>query len=397
MTSRLDFLARPEVRKYIRENIFADTSTLVLNPPSALKEHIKDIAIQIQSRQKAKGKLDDWAENYELVMPLPLSLEQASSSITSKYKQGLISGRHLIDLTGGMGIDCLSLSNSFEHTTYVEESKELCNVFQYNSMILEKPIEVTHAEAGYFLKDHETDPKNTVAYIDPARRDQSRNRVFQIEDCSPNLIDLIPLLKKRVSKLLIKYSPLLDISLIFKKIDNIKEVHVVSVKNDCKELLLLIDFEFVGPPLIRCVNLETHQQDFSFSVDEERSANSSYDSYRRFIYEPNASILKAGAFNKIAEAFSLKKLSENTHLYTSDQEIKTFPGRVYEVKEEAKKGSIKEYGEGGKINVVTRNYPLSAQELKKKWNLKDGGKYFLLAFRDLKGRPQMVISTRTDL
>lgn len=397
MTSRIDFLTQPEVRKYIRENINSDTTKLILNPPPDFKEHIKDIVNQIRSRQKAKGKLDNWAENYELVMPLPLSLEQASSSLTSKYKQGLISRKHLIDLTGGMGIDCLSLSDSFERTTYVEESTELCDVFQHNSAMLEKPIEIINAEAGDFLQDHKTDKKNTVAYIDPARRDQSRNRVFQIEDCSPNLIDLMPLLKKRVSELLIKYSPLLDINLVFKRIDGIKEVHVVSIKNDCKELLFLIDFEFVGTPLIRCVNLETNQPNFSFSVDEEHSANPSYDSYGRFIYEPNASILKAGAFKKIGEAFNLKKISENTHLYTSDQVIKIFPGRIYEVKEVAKKGSIKEYGTGGKINVVTRNYPLSAQELKKKWKLKDGGEYFLLAFRDLNGKPQMVIATRTDL
>lgn len=396
MISPIDFLTQPEVRECISENINADPNKLILNPPSAFRDHIKEIASQIQSRQKAKGKLDSWATNFEVVMPPPLSIEQASSEATSQYKLKLLSGEHLLDLTGGMGIDCISLSTSFKTTTYVEKASNLCDLFSHNAKVFNRKVEVVNANAEDYLKSHSFDQKKTIAYLDPARRDQSKNRVFRIEDCSPNLIQLISGLRKNVSKVLVKYSPLLDISSLIKAIDHIKELHVVSVKNDCKELLLLMDFSFKDKPQLKCVNLETAQPPFSFSLEDEQSASAAYGDYVKFIYESNSSIMKAGAFNIVAEVFDVRKLANNTHLYTSDQIIKSFPGRIYQVIDIVNKHSIKKYAADGKINVISRNYPLNPQELKKKWKLKDGGQYFLLAFRDQHNKAQMIIANRLD-
>ncbi|WP_424962971.1 THUMP-like domain-containing protein [Ekhidna sp.] len=396
MTSRIDFLTQPEVKEFIRENVNVDPNKLILNPPAAFRANIKEIAGQILSRQKAKGKLDSWASNFDIIMPPPLSIEQASSEATSHYKGKLLTGDHLIDLTGGMGIDCLSLSESFKRTTYLERDSDLCEVFSHNLKALNRKIEVINSNANDYLEAHSFDKNKTMVYMDPARRDPNKNRVFRIEDCSPNLIELMSALSKNASQVLVKYSPLLDISSLTNAIEHIKELHVVSVKNDCKELLLLINFSSTNDPQIKCVNLESNQSVFSFSMQEEHSASPVYGDYRPFVYESNSSIMKAGAFNQVAEVYDVIKLANNTHLYTSDKMIESFPGRIYRIIDTVNKQSIKTYATNGKINVITRNYPLSPQELKKKWKLRDGGKYYLLAFRDRSNKPQMVIATRFD-
>ena len=340
MTSRIDFLTQPEVKEFIRENVNADPNKLILNPPASFRANIKEIASQILSRQKAKGKLESWASNFDIIMPPPLSIEQASSDTTSQYKRNLIGGKHLVDLTGGMGIDCFSLSESFERTSYVERDPDLCEVFRHNSKVHKRKIDLINSTAEDYLKHHSLDTQNVIAYIDPARRDQSKKRVFRIADCSPNLTELMPALSKKTSQVLVKYSPLLDVSSLIKSIDHIKELYVVSVKNDCKELLLLIDFSFKGESQIKCINLETDQQAFSFSMKEEHSASPVYGNYKQFIYEPNSSIMKAGAFNKVAEIFNVSKLANNTHLYTSNEIIESFPGRIYQVIDTVNKKSL---------------------------------------------------------
>jgi 16S rRNA G966 N2-methylase RsmD len=393
MLALLDFLKQEDVKQFIRENVDTDPGSLVLNPPKEFKHRIKEIADQLTARKKARGKLPDWAENFELIMPRPLSIEQASSLATYSYKQKLISGKHLIDLTGGMGIDCLALSQSFENTTYVERDTGLCDVFRHNSEVLGKQIEIVNEEAGEYMALADLNLNDTIFYVDPARRDQEKKRVFQIQDCSPNLIEMLPLLEEKGKKVLVKYSPFLDIKSILNSVPQVEEVHVVSVKNDCKELLILINFGFEGAPKIICSNLETSQTDYSFLISEERDSLADVGELETYILEPNASIMKAGAFNKIAIDFNLKKLAANTHLYTCQKLIKDFPGRVYEVLTEANKKSVDRYASEGKINVITRNYPQTATELKKKLKLKDGGTYSLIAFRGTK-KAKMLIAQR---
>ncbi|MEQ9468805.1 MAG: hypothetical protein RLN88_15455 [Ekhidna sp.] len=394
MDDRLDFLSQDAVKAFIKENQNADPSQLILNPPSGFKEHIKEISSQILARQKAKGKLDSWSGNFDLIMPPPLSIEQASSEATCAYKQQLVSGKTLIDLTGGMGVDCLALSQSFNHTIYVEQQKNLCDLFAQNSNVLGREIDIVHNSAEAFLNDYHGELEETFIYLDPARRDDHKNKVFRIEDCSPDVAELLPKLAEKASKVLIKFSPILDITSIVEAISQTSEVHIVSVKNDCKEILVYIDFSVVKNPSIRCVNLESNQPDYRFDFESEKKQVSSYSNPKTYIYEPNSSVMKAGAFKKVGVEFGLEKLEENTHLYTSDDAISSFPGRTFRVVSADVKKEISKYAPGGKINVITRNYPLSAPELKKKWKLKDGGDYFLIAFRNLHSKPQMVIAER---
>ncbi|MEP1034476.1 hypothetical protein [Ekhidna sp.] len=395
MDELIDFLKREDVKQFIAENVETDVNRLILNPPTNFKERIKDIASQILSRQKAKGKLEDWANNFDLIMPPPLSIEQASSKVTCEYKKLLVSGNHLVDLTGGMGVDFLALSDSFAQSTYVEKDPKLCSIFTHNAEVLGRNAKILTEEASDFLAKLDSSEKH-IFFVDPARRDQNKSKVFKIEECSPNIVELLPLLQGKAIKVLVKYSPLLDIQSIVKALPAIREIHIVSVKNECKELLILIDFDFEGDAEIRCMNLGSGHNPYSFYLDDEKVLKIELKYLDKYLFEPNSSIMKAGSFKKIANDFEIDKLAEHTHLYTKHVPVKGFPGRTFRVVDEADKKNIKQYARDGVINVITRNYPISASELKKKWKLRDGGKFFLIAFRDKDEKPRMVIADRFD-
>lgn len=394
MSDFLNFLKKEEVKKFIFDHLNTNSQKLILNPPKEFRGQIKLIADQILSRQKAKGKLNSWAKNMDLILPPPLSIEQASSESTSNYKQELIEGDHLIDLTGGMGVDCLSLGEKFSEVTYVEQQSHLCDVFGHNCDVLGRKVEIINGEAKKVLQNISKSSSKRVFYIDPARRDDSKNRVFKLEDCAPNLKELIPMMQKIASQILVKLSPLIDIKSILSEFESVKEIHIVSVKNDCKELLILIDFLFESEPTIKAVNLETEQPNYSFTLCEEEDSSNQYKMIQDYILEPNSSILKAGAFKKIGLDFELVKLHQHTHLYTSSSIPKKFPGRIFQVISTADKKSIKQFGVGGQMNVVTRNYPVKPDALKKKWKLKDGGDYFLIGFKDRSEKANLIIAKR---
>lgn len=389
----LDFLQKEEVKAFIQANLHSDTSGILLNPPTQWKNQISSIVDQIISRNKAKGKLDDWLENPTIIFPPPISIEQASSKATSEYKRHLIKGKHLIDLTGGMGVDCLVMSKSFQQTTYVEQNEALCSLFDHNINQLNQSIQVINQPAEEFLKSFSG---KANFYLDPARRDLDKNRVTRLEDCTPNLLELIPLLQEKAEKVVVKLSPLLDLSHLIDSIPNVVEIHVVAIKNDCKELLLVIDFSSQEPTCIIAANLESSQPTFRFDFEEEKRLKSHIVPLGKYLYEPNVAILKAGGFLQVSTQYQLGKLAMNTHLYSSDECIPIFPGKVFEVVEEFDKKLLMHYGPKGMINVICRNHSLGAAELKKKMKLKDGGNYYLIAFRDQKNKNKMVFARRVD-
>ena len=389
----LDFLKRKEVIEFILDNVNTNVNTLLLNPPKEFKDGIKQIADQIQSRRKAKGKLDHWVDNPNILFPPPLSIEQASSFTTAEYKQSLVDGQNLIDLTGGTGIDCIHLAQKFDKTVYVEKDSWLCKVFKKNAKSLDLSIEVVQKEASEYLTNFN---EKATFFLDPARRNDLKNKVFKLEDCSPNLLEILPFLNKKGERILVKLSPLLDIKAVLNAVDAVKEIHIVSVRNDCKELILVIEPHFIGPPELIAVNLETNQKDFRFRIANELSVSIEYGNLKKYLYEPNASILKAGSFNLPANKFNLSKLSSNTHLYTADEIVHDFPGKIFEVIDEANKSTIKQYSSKGHLNVMTRNYPIKATELKKKYRINDGGAHFLIGFRDASNKSKLVIAKRLD-
>lgn len=393
-----EFLASPEVRNFIKNHLQSDVQKLLLNPPSEIKDQIKAIANQILARQKARGKLDSWVANPNLIFPPPISIEQASSEKTAIYKKVIVSGKYLVDLSGGMGVDCLTLSENFEQTTYVEIQSEVADVFSYNCEQLGKKINVLSRDSERYIEElNENKADEFVFYVDPARRNSEKRKVFKLEDCTPNILEILPILEKKAGRVLIKLSPLLDIRSVLTEVPHIKEFHVVSVKNECKELLVLIDFSWSSAPVIKAVNLDTEMEQYAFRLQDEKRATAEVAAVSSFLFEPNSSILKAGAFKKIGEDFGLDKVHSNTHLYTSNIAPDDWPGRTFQIVEDSvNKKVIAQYAQNGCINVLTRNYPKGASELKKKYKLKDGGEFFLIGFRDHKEKARLIVAKRLD-
>lgn len=386
----IDFLTSTEVVDFIYAHEYTDPQKLLLNPPGQFKAHIKDIVDQIISRGKARTKLPEWYHSEGVIFPPPLSIEQSSSYSTGNYKAQLITGNHLIDLTGGMGIDTLTLSKKFSEAIYVEQSKWLCKVFEHNSKLLSKKhIEVHNTSAEEFLAEYR---EKATFFIDPARRDEHQKRVFRFEDCSPNVVELLPVFKEKADQVLIKAAPLIDLTLAIDSLQYVSQVHIVAVKNEVKEVLFLLEFDEAREPLVTCVNLETKHPALNFLLSKEKQIHLTFGQLKKYLYDPNTSILKAGAFKTICEYYPLNKIAANTHLYTSEQLINSFPGRTFEVIDaEVNKKTIKKLLPDAKANVLTKNYPLKPEELKKQLKIKDGGEYFIVGFRDLSNKTQLCL------
>lgn len=339
---------------------------------------------QIKGRQIIKEKSLFWYQYKELLLPQHLSLEQASSELTARYKASLCLGDSFVDLTGGLGIDFYFMSEAFKTAVYVEQKEELCKIASHNFSILphSAEIQVKNDDSVSFL---ESMPVIDVLYIDPARRDAVGKKTILISDCTPNLEEIDELLNKNSRQTIIKLSPMLDINLALKTLTNIVAVHVLSVKNECKELVFLKDnrrFPSERPITFHCVELAKGKESI-FSFSPKSNFEIKYSSQiLRYLYEPNSSIMKAGGYNYLQEKFELKKLHPNSHLYTSDLLITEFPGRIFEVEKTIspnKKEIKKSISSLKQANLTVRNYPFSVNELRKNLKLKEGGDIYIFA------------------
>ena len=351
---------------------------------------------QIEARQLLSKKVPSWASNPDLLFPKHLSIEQCSSELTAKYKASIIEGGDVfVDLTGGLGIDSYFLSEQFKTSYYVENQKELCDLAEHNFTVLGRKITVVNEDSESFLSKNQN---FDLVFIDPARRDIYNRKMVSLHDCSPDVIDLQNILLKNAKNVLIKASPMLDISLITNELKNISEIHIVSVKNECKEILIKIEPGFDDEIKYFCLNFVGNDlksaQLFEFSEHSESSANSDYaPKIKRYLYEPNASLMKSGAFKLISQRFVIDKLHVNSHLYTSDNLIPDFPGRVFEVvgfapfNKKVRKELLNDITEA---SVTTRNFPLSANELRKSLNLKESDKNYVFG-TTLIGEKKVVI------
>lgn len=389
-------LLKAEVQAFIREHEKDDPSQLVLAGHKFPEIPIKEVAAQIQARQKAKHKFPEWYRVSGIVFPPSLSIEQASSETTARYKASLVSGNHLLDLTGGMGIDTYYLSHSFQKTDYVEQQAALFELAGHNFKILASAqIRTHHTKAENFLAqlDHQVD----CIYIDPARRDDQKRKVFRLEDCTPDVVSLQASLFEKSNQVLLKTAPLLDIKAALQVLEYVKKVIVIAVNQDCKEVLYLLDKKYNEEPGLETVHfLGGTSQKFSFSKSQEEEAKVHYAEPLNFIYEPNAAILKAGAFKAIAEVFQLQKLHPNSHLYTSNVLKAEFPGRIFQLKAVSKynKKALKTVLPSLKANLTTRNFPESVVQIRKKTGLKEGGNTYIFATTDIHNNHILLISEK---
>jgi len=372
-----------ETRRFILENTNADIHQLALQSARFPQVDMPFAIRQINGKQKIKGKIPLFYNNEAILYPAQLSLEQSSSESTAKYKASLCEGNTLTDLTGGFGIDCCFMAEKFGQVTYIERQAELCSLAEHNFGVLGlKNIEVVHADSGKKLSEMD---KVDWIYLDPARRSSGGKKVILLSDCEPDVSALSVQLLEKANQVMIKLSPMIDIRAVQNELPNTAEVHILSVDNECKEVLVILGQTPPENIRIKTINLTrtNENQAFEYLMHEESDAEVSYTSeIKSFLYEPNASIMKSGGFKTIGTAFGLSKLHTNTHLYTSTELKLQFPGRAFEVSR-LWGSSKKEWKELAisvpKANITTRNFPLSVDELRKKLKIKEGGEVYLFA------------------
>ena len=337
---------------------------------------------QVDGRERTADKLPTFAAIEDWWYPVRLSCEQCSSEETARYKASLVQGERMVDLTGGYGVDTYFLSEHFAHADYVEQNSELCRIATHN--FASKSMAIHNATAEDFLLSA---GQYDLIFLDPARRDSHGGKVFRLEDCTPNVAELLPTLLGHLApggRILLKLSPMLDLTQAVTALAAVSwDVNVVAVKNEVKEVLLLSG----RTGQITAIELSKKSQAFTFTREEEQECPSSFHlSPFTFLYEPSASILKAGAYKLVAQRFGVRKLDANTHLYASDTLVPHFPGRVWRITE---KQSDKQ------ANVLTRNYPLTPEQLKKKLHLRDGGTAFVIGCR-VAGKPTLFFAERVE-
>lgn len=381
----LSSLLEQNIQDFIVAHEHDDTRKLILKHKEIHGVSTKLVAEQIEGRKKAKVKLPGFYSSKGIVYPPSVNLEQCSSQATAIFKSKIPSGKSIADLTGGFGVDSYYFSKMFEKVFYVEPDQNLYEIVKNNHDAL-SASNITHycCSAEEFLAD--ASKQFDICYLDPSRRTGVHRRAVRFEDCEPNVNSILTKIFDRCGQVLIKASPLLDIQDALVTLPLTKRVFVVAVDNACKELLFEVSNHNNKPEtILEAINLSHNGNvlsSFNFVLSEELNSAVSFSDPLRYIYEPSASILKAGAFRLVSSRFSIDKLSANTHYYTSQNLLPDFPGRAFEIIElirpDAKE--VAKLLPDGKANVTTRNYPLTPDQLKKKLKLTDGGEKYLLGF-----------------
>lgn len=364
---------------------------------------------QIQGWQIARRKLPKWAACDGVIFPQHLSMEQCSSEPTAQYKLNLATewaervghASSMTDLTGGFGVDFSFTSCAFAAATYVERNEQLCHIVEHNLPLLGLDnATVVCADAVEYLSTVEP---QTMLFLDPARRDEHGVKTVMLADCTPDVVQLLPKLLEKSRFTMLKLSPMLD---WHKAVDDlqgtVREVHIVSVGGECKELLLVLSTVVESELKVYCADLSTASAPLSLFVYTPGSSapvvNSKFKTQNsKFVHEPNASIMKAGCFDELAAAYGVSPVSRNSHLFLSDEPIEDFPGRsfVVECVTTMNKGELRKALVGiEKANIATRNFPLTVAELRKRLKIKDGGDVYIFATTTAEGEHLLLISRK---
>ncbi|SFO17885.1 hypothetical protein SAMN04488519_104183 [Algoriphagus ornithinivorans] len=387
-----------EFQKFVQDHLSEDPALLLLKYQGKTNFDLKAAVQQIAARQKASKKLPEWTANPQIIFPISISLEQSSSEETAKKKAEGLNGKRMIDLTGGFGVDFYYLSQGFEKGIYCENQPELFQISKYNLELLKpskgsNPLASLDNKFAFFEGDgleflEKTELHFDLIYADPARRGKGNQKLYKLKDCQPDLVTVWEDLKKKADEILLKYSPMLDISQAWSELPEIQKITILSVKNEVKELLLHWKKNNDSErKKVVAIDLGGNLPEFEFEREEEELAQSSFGEAEKYLIEPSSGVLKSGAFKLFGARFGLKKLDSNSHLYTSENSPQNIPGKVFEILEElpAKKNELKSRFPSGKVNVITRNYLMGTDALKKKMGLKDGGEDFLIGTKTLSG------------
>ena len=361
---------------YIRQHADEDVRQLALRGHKCLDVDLQYALEQIAGRQKARTKLPSWAAIDGIVYPPHLSMEQCSSEVTARYKASIAGkGALFVDLTAGFGVDMALISQGFQKAVHVEQQPQLCAISSENFRLLGlNHIEVVCGDGVAYLH---TMRHADLLFIDPARRDVHGGRTYDISDCTPNVLEILDEMLEKADRVMIKLSPMLDWRKAVADLGKVNEVHIISVDNECKELLLILS-KTKKPLRVFCVN-----NDECFEVVEGISSQPRpLPQDMRYLYEPNASVMKAGCFDLIEQRFGVVQLERNSHLFVSDKEILGFPGRQFliEKRTSMNKRELKAtLADVDQANITVRNFPMSVAELRKRLKLKEGGDVYIFA------------------
>lgn len=381
--------------RFVREHREDDVKTLALRARRDGDVDLPWALDQIQGWQTARRKLPSWAAIDGIVYPPHLSMEQCSSEQTALYKCGIVERLTqscrgtLVDLTGGFGVDFAFMARCFDQAVYVERQEHLCQTASHNFDLLGlRHARIIHAEAENVLMALDTDPAATVLYLDSARRDSNKARTYAIADCTPNVLGLLDLLFKAADHILLKLSPMLDWHKAVSDLgDRVAEVHIVSTANECKELLILMNASHQVEPVIHCVNDDRELIYTPTEADGTTAISGSNDA--AYLYEPNASIMKAGCFGLLTQRYPVAALAADSHLFVSNDEIKDFPGRCFAITAVTsmnKKELARTLAGITSSNIAVRNFPMTAQQLRQRLHLQDGGDSYIFGTTSADGR-----------
>jgi len=386
-------ILKPEIQKFIIENTGLDTNKLALKKNPFSQIEFKILLNQIESRTKSKDKLPTWFNGDTIIYPSKISIEQTSSESTAKYKSEIVSGESLIDLTGGFGVDDYYFSKKIDTIVHCEINPELSEIVSHNFKQL-NVLNIDCIEGDSLKTLEQLNQKFSWIYIDPSRRNEAKGKVFMLKDCLPNVPDLQDTYLEYSDNILIKTAPILDISAGLQELKNVKQIHIVALDNEVKELLWIIEKDYNGEISIKTVNFTKQNKEvFEFNINSESEVN--YGVPKKYLYEPNSAVMKSGGFNQIASFFSVDKLHINSHLYTSDELI-NFPGRTFQIEKIlncSKKDMIENFS-NQKMNVTVRNFPDTVENIRKKWKIKDGGNQYCFFTTDKNENKITLICTK---
>lgn len=383
-------LLHTDIQEFINTNLNNNISKLLFKGSPFSGISIQELVEQIESKNKAEKKLPTWFNTQNIYYPNKRNIEQTSSEITARYKAALVSGNTLIDLTGGFGVDAYYFSRAFQEVIHCEKNEQLSEIVHYNLKLLNANNIITVASDGLSYLEKQQKHIDCI-YIDPSRRDDIRGKVFLLKDSEPNVPKHLEMLFGYSDIVMIKASPLLDITNGINELQFVFEVHVVAVENEVKELLFILKKGFEGAIKIKTINVKKASSEL-FESYYLSGAKATYSEPEKYLYEPNAAILKAGLFNEVSNQLTISKLHINSHLYTSDKLI-GFPGRRFEVLEIINYNSkeIKRAIPSLKANITTRNFPEPVSEIRKKTKLMDGGDSYLFFTTDLNDEHVVII------
>lgn len=365
-----------EVQQYISHHLNDDVHKIAMAKSPFSEVSSKELANQIAAKNKSVKKLPTWYHQEGIYYPMLLSIEQCSSESTAAYKASLTQGETLIDLTGGFGVDSLYFSKRLKSVSHCEINEELSAIAAHNAKALSQDnIQFLAADGIAYLENTKAQFDNI--YIDPARRSQA-GKVFMLKDCTPDVVTNLDLLLSHSNRIIIKTAPLLDISAGLKELKNVSEIHVVSVRNECKELIWILQKTAAEQVKIVCTTLNEQEKSFSFFKGEEDTATEiTAVELQQYLYEPDTALLKGGAFNLIASRYGLQKLHSQTQLYTSDHIVPEFPGRRFRINRLLPSTELKKEKDL-RGNVIARNYQDKAENLVKKYKIKPDNHRFLI-------------------